>query len=91
MQGIDVNQMTAEQLVQMSGIGLETARAIVRHREEHGPIKSWDELRAILDEVELVPSDERSAISFGSGPSARADGADETVRLERTKTTARTR
>jgi hypothetical protein len=63
----------------------------VRHREEHGPIHSWEELKAILDEVELVPDDERSAISFGNGPGAGADAAERTVSPDRTKTTARTR
>jgi len=75
--GIDPNRVTPEELVSISGIGPETARAIVRYREQHGPIRSWKDLEHLLDEVSLVPSDETNASAVDaaqqSGPTDAAE------------------
>ena len=41
---VDINRATAEQLDDLPGVGPATAAAIIRHREEHGPFASVDDL-----------------------------------------------
>lgn len=41
---INLNSATAEQLEELPGIGPSTARAIVEHRNTHGPFREVDEL-----------------------------------------------
>lgn len=48
---ININQATVEELDEgLKGVGERIAREIVRHREEHGPFKSFQD----LDEVKFV-------------------------------------
>jgi competence ComEA-like helix-hairpin-helix protein len=44
---ININTATVEQLQQLPGIGPETAKRIVRHREKHGPFRRVEELLVI--------------------------------------------
>ncbi len=44
---VDVNRATAEQLIQIPFIGNYTARAIIRFREERGPITDLEQLKDI--------------------------------------------
>lgn len=44
---ININTATEEQLTQLPGIGPTIAQRIVAYREEHGPLKSLDELTEI--------------------------------------------
>ena len=42
---VDINTATAEVLAEtIDGVGMHKAEAIVRHREQHGPFTSVDEL-----------------------------------------------
>ncbi|MCB0999762.1 MAG: helix-hairpin-helix domain-containing protein [Acidimicrobiales bacterium] len=41
---VSINTASAEQLDQLPGVGPATAAAIVRHREDHGPFASIDDL-----------------------------------------------
>lgn len=42
---IDINTATPQMLAEaLSGVGMHKAQAIVRHREEHGPFLSIDDL-----------------------------------------------
>ena len=42
---LDINTATVEQLADgLKGIGMSKAKAIVKHREAHGPFTSLDEL-----------------------------------------------
>lgn len=42
---VDINTATAEVLAEtIDGVGVRKAEAIVRHREQHGPFTSVDEL-----------------------------------------------
>lgn len=44
---LDLNTATVEQLQQLPGIGLTTAKAIVRFREKSGPFRRVEDLLAI--------------------------------------------
>lgn len=41
---LDVNTATAEELLELKGIGPKRAEAIVRYRNTHGPFKTREEL-----------------------------------------------
>ena len=42
---VDINTATPQMLAEaLSGVGMHKAQAIVRHREEHGPFLSVDDL-----------------------------------------------
>ena len=42
---VDINTATPQMLAEaLNGVGMHKARAIVRHREEHGPFLSIDDL-----------------------------------------------
>lgn len=45
--GVDVNHASAPLLAAVSGLGEERARALVEHREKHGPFASREGLRAV--------------------------------------------
>jgi DNA uptake protein ComE-like DNA-binding protein len=44
---VDINTATEQSLQQDLGLDAESARAIIRHRQAHGPLTSEKELRAI--------------------------------------------
>jgi len=44
---IDINNATAEELIELDGINAELAEVIIAHREENGPFSSLDELADI--------------------------------------------
>lgn len=44
---VDINTATEQSLQQDLGLDAESARAIIRHRQGHGPLTSEKELRAI--------------------------------------------
>jgi len=45
--GVDVNTTSAALLSRVAGINRRTAEAIVRHREEHGPFRTREDLQAV--------------------------------------------
>ena len=44
---LDLNQATADDLAQLSGVGPQLAKAIVDARTRRGGFKSWDEVDAV--------------------------------------------
>ena len=44
---IDINTASAEELVEVNGIGPSKAQAIVEHRQQHGTFASVDDLREV--------------------------------------------
>ena len=46
---INVNTATAKDLGQKLGFSEKEGQAILRYREEHGSIKSWDDLKKVPD------------------------------------------
>ncbi len=46
-QPININTASVEELTRLPGVGPATARAIVRHREKHGPFRRVEELLII--------------------------------------------
>ncbi|GIW45127.1 MAG: hypothetical protein KatS3mg077_2409 [Candidatus Binatia bacterium] len=44
---INVNTATMAELMSIKGIGEAKARAIIEHREKHGPFKTVDELKNV--------------------------------------------
>jgi hypothetical protein len=70
----DLNSASAEQLVAVSGMSLDEARAIVRHRETYGPIESRQALERVLEAVRMRPEKEQNATG---GPAvSEADSAE---------------
>lgn len=43
--GLNLNDATAEELDRVGGIGRQRAQDIVDYRNQHGPFKSWDDLK----------------------------------------------
>jgi predicted DNA-binding helix-hairpin-helix protein len=54
MHRVRVNLANPAELLELPGIGPEQARAILRHRAEHGPIKDANELAVILHAWPMV-------------------------------------
>lgn len=46
-QPININAASAEELTKLPGVGPAMAKAIVRHREKHGPFRRVEELLII--------------------------------------------
>ena len=44
---VDLNEASYDDLTRIPGIGQKTAEAILRHRENSGPLKSLDDLKEI--------------------------------------------
>jgi competence protein ComEA len=44
---ININTASADELMQLPGVGRRASERIVAHREAHGPFSSLDELSAI--------------------------------------------
>lgn len=44
---VDINTATEQSLQQDLGLDADNARAIIRHRQDHGPLTSEKELRAV--------------------------------------------
>jgi competence protein ComEA len=64
---LDINTADADALAKvMQGIGPQKARAIVSHREQHGPFKSVDELSQVKGIGRKAVDDNREKITIGS-------------------------
>jgi|YNPNPStandDraft_1061719.scaffolds.fasta_scaffold18253_4 comEA protein len=44
---VDINKATAEELTQLPRIGPRIAERIVQYRQEHGPFKTVEDLKAV--------------------------------------------
>lgn len=44
---VDINKATAEELAQLPKIGPRIAERIVQYRQEHGPFKTVEDLKAV--------------------------------------------
>lgn len=66
---LDINLATAEELAQLRGIGPTRAEALVRMRQQNGPFRSVEELRALprLPESVFQQLRERVAVTTFSG------------------------
>ena len=51
-----INLANPQELLEIPGIDRSRSEAIVRHRDEHGPIKNASELAAILGADGVTPS-----------------------------------
>jgi competence protein ComEA len=69
-QKININTAGVTELMTLSGIGEATAKAIVAHREEHGPFKAVDDLVAVrgIGEKKLAGLRERLTVGTGAQP-----------------------
>lgn len=45
--GINLNNARADDLEQIGGIGRQRAQKLIDYRNEHGPFKSWEDVKAV--------------------------------------------
>jgi len=72
---VNINSATVAELTTLKGVGEAKAKAIVDHREKHGPFKSVDDLDQVSGIGDKLMSSLRSQITAGSGGAAPARGA----------------
>ncbi len=73
-QKLNINTASVEQLMTLHGIGEVTAKAIVAHRQEHGPFKSVEDLVAVSGIGEKRLSTFRDQITVGGAGGGTAKG-----------------
>lgn len=71
---IDINQADQAQLEQLPGIGPSKAKAIIRHREAHGPFASVDALDAVPGIGPKTVANLREQASVGATPTVSGKG-----------------
>jgi len=54
---VNLNHISVEKLSKLPMVGRERAESIINYRTEHGPFKSWDDLRKIPGFVEGMIED----------------------------------
>ncbi len=66
---VDINKARAIQLESRLSLRRSEAAAILRHREEHGPFKSFDEVLAVpgIDATKLAEKKDRLFFGLSSG------------------------
>lgn len=73
MSKVRVNLANPQELLEIPGLAPEQARAIVRHRAEHGPIADVAQLAQVLGGITL-PAEARERLDFdqaeGTAPEA---------------------
>ena len=62
---VNVNTATMAELMSLKGIGEEKARAIIEHREKHGPFKNVDELKNVSGIGDKLLSTLRPQVTVG--------------------------
>jgi competence protein ComEA len=67
---VDINTASAEQLVELNGIGEAKAKAIIAYREEHGPFKSIEQLANVKGIGLKLVEKNRDAITVGKAAPA---------------------
>jgi competence ComEA-like helix-hairpin-helix protein len=71
---IDLNSATIEQLQQLPGVGLATAKAIVKFREKSGPFRRVEDLLAIRGISKQRLEKIRPYVTIGPPPPAKKSG-----------------
>ncbi|MCX8071088.1 MAG: helix-hairpin-helix domain-containing protein [Candidatus Binatia bacterium] len=71
---INVNTATMAELMSIKGIGEAKARAIIEHREKHGPFKTVDELKNVTGIGDKLLATLRPQVTVGE-PALPAPGA----------------
>lgn len=69
---LNPNTASAKELELLPGIGPKRAAAIVKHREEHGPFRSAQDLAAIKGLSPALAERLAPLLSFGSSPQPSA-------------------
>ena len=64
---ININTADLEELKTLNGIGNARAEAILKHRQEHGPFRSLDDLKEVRGIKDKIVEANRSRITFGAG------------------------
>lgn len=65
---LNVNTATMAELMAIKGIGEVKARAIIEHREKHGPFKTVDELKNVDGIGDKLLATLRSQVTVGDQP-----------------------
>lgn len=71
---VDLNTATQSELEAVKGIGPKKAKAIVEHRQKHGPLKSLDDLAGVKGFGKASVAKLKSELSVGSEPANKSSG-----------------
>lgn len=71
---ININTASMAELMSIKGIGEAKARAIVEHREKHGPFKTVDELKNVSGIGDKLLATLKPQVTVGE-PQAQGSGA----------------
>lgn len=62
---VNINTATAEQLMQIKGIGEKKAQAIIEYRKSHGPFKKVEELELVKGIGEHFIHEHKNMLAVG--------------------------
>lgn len=70
---VDLNTATREELISVKGIGPVKAQAIIEYRNEHGPFRKVDDLKAVKGFGDKSVNNLRHEVSVTGDPARKAE------------------